>query len=102
MRVLSKASSREEKPGFTSADRNNQEHTNSKRSSAVPSAIVQMDDERLVSKLFKGLIMVPIHVPCVAQQNTDITLVSTLTHVSGPRERGFWTVCVVSDIPAHP
>lgn len=29
----------------------------------LPSAVVQVDDERLVSKLFKRLIMVTIHVP---------------------------------------
>lgn len=73
MGVLSKASIREEESDFRSADWNNQEHTNSEQSSDVPSAIVQMDDEGLVSKLFKGLIMVPIHVPCGAKQNTLVS-----------------------------
>lgn len=34
----------------------------------LPSAIVQVDDERLISKLFKRLIVVTIHVSCVGKQ----------------------------------
>lgn len=39
--------------------------TNEMLSCVLPSAIIQMDDEGLVSKLFKRLIVVAIHVSCV-------------------------------------
>lgn len=70
---LASGEKEKEKSDFRSADRNNHEHTDSEQSSDVPSAIVQMDDEGLVSKLFKGLIMVPIHVSCVAKENTLVS-----------------------------
>lgn len=37
-------------------------------SADLPSTIVQMDDEGLISELFKCLVMVAIHVSCVGTQ----------------------------------
>lgn len=73
MGMLSKSSIAWKKYDFRSADKNNLEHTDRQQSCVVPSAIVQMDDEGLVSKLFKGLIMMAIHVPCVDKQNTQLS-----------------------------
>lgn len=43
--------------------------------SDLPSAIIKMDDKSLISKLFKRLIMVTIHVSCVGMQENNFSQV---------------------------